>query len=520
MSELAFDESKCYLQQSGPDGVSLYDHLSELVLQLVEQRPDDALEKIEEFSRELKKSAFIQKPIQEAALDENKAPTVLDRIKHKFNEQSVNLIKETKATNQTSSSTPLITDSMDESFYFSRMGIGLGQEELTQIILHMKQYFISQPMKSVRFFGKIYGVEKNYYVVEAEPNDNYPSYDEDFGEKETGLMEEKAPEVLNDEEADPDEPPSPKPKPAKPEEIFPKEPRKEMTPNQFVYFVCHEPGDEWVRLPDVTPDMIRKARLLSKTLTGDLEAPVSEGFPFFPGKEKHFLRAQLARISHSTTLLPRRLAGGGEGEEAEEAEEAGEGKVPIVDVATLNEEAAWVHARPPILVQGRVEKWPPPKAEGEEEEAEAEEGEEKESPFEVWEGEDDPNTGRNLKLKKGIEEDKKLLDGQIPSFSIKKDTVLDESPILLRSNYWPGAYTLAYGGRKAQITSIYIGWGKKYTTLPFTMPPPPVIPEEHPEMDEQIDPTVDEEDRAQAAQEESAASHREEEEEEEEEEEG
>jgi hypothetical protein len=38
--------------------------------------------------------------------------------------------------------------------------------------------------------------------------------------------------------------------------------------------------------------------------TGDLNRAIYTN-PYFFGKEKHYLRAQIARISHSTTLCPK-----------------------------------------------------------------------------------------------------------------------------------------------------------------------------------------------------------------------
>jgi hypothetical protein len=40
---------------------------------------------------------------------------------------------------------------------------------LNQITLHINSYFSKLPLKSVRFFGKIYGVHNNYYIVETDP---------------------------------------------------------------------------------------------------------------------------------------------------------------------------------------------------------------------------------------------------------------------------------------------------------------------------------------------------------------
>ena len=41
-------------------------------------------------------------------------------------------------------------------------------------------------------------------------------------------------------------------------------------------------------------------------MTGDLNASINSN-PQFPGKERHFLRAQLARIFAATTIAPKGL---------------------------------------------------------------------------------------------------------------------------------------------------------------------------------------------------------------------
>lgn len=59
----------------------------------------------------------------------------------------------------------------------------------------------------------------------------------------------------------------------------------------------------WTRLPNVTCNQILVARKLFRYVQGDLEGEV-HGHPPFPGKEKNFLRAQIARISSSTAICP------------------------------------------------------------------------------------------------------------------------------------------------------------------------------------------------------------------------
>jgi hypothetical protein len=262
---------------------------------------------------------------------------------------------------------------------------------------------------------------------------------------------------------------------------------------------------------------------VTKAFTGNLNAAVNEGHPAFPSKEKHYLRAQLARITHSTALVPRGMVPKGdaaEEAEAEEGAEAGPGPNAVIDVSVLTAEAEWLHARPPLLVQGRVERWPP-KEEGEEAEEDVSAAKKEEARLaaiklaenagEVWEGIEDPFAGVDLKPTKPITEDRRLNGGVAPAFTMRRDPKVQGSPILIRSTYWPGAYTLAYGGKKAKIArfalffslflhflspcdlhcllyfcSIYVGFGQKYVGIPYTLPPPPAIPEEYPDMDEAV----------------------------------
>ena len=74
--------------------------------------------------------------------------------------------------------------------------------------------------------------------------------------------------------------------------------------NKYTYWVAHQSFPaEWKQLPDLTPADIKAARDVKVLLTGDLERTIHTN-PFFFKKEKHYLRAQIARISFSTTLAP------------------------------------------------------------------------------------------------------------------------------------------------------------------------------------------------------------------------
>ena len=73
--------------------------------------------------------------------------------------------------------------------------------------------------------------------------------------------------------------------------------------NKFTYFVSHSSFSKWTKLPDLAPKDIIASRAIKVMFTGDLERTIFTN-PFFFGKEKHYLRAQIARISFSTSLCP------------------------------------------------------------------------------------------------------------------------------------------------------------------------------------------------------------------------
>ena len=63
------------------------------------------------------------------------------------------------------------------------------------------------------------------------------------------------------------------------------------------------------------------ARVICKLLTGDLDAAV-DTYPPFPGTERNYLRAQVARITAGTQISPANYFTTGD-EEEEEPEEGG-----------------------------------------------------------------------------------------------------------------------------------------------------------------------------------------------------
>jgi hypothetical protein len=107
--------------------------------------------------------------------------------------------------------------------------------------------------------------------------------------------------------------------------------------NKYVYFVASsEDLSSWTELPDVKPEWILAARTTKKYFSGDLEAPV-KAHPPFPGQEKHMLRAQIARISHCTVIVPRLVFSATDPAEEEEEDEEGNKKVKPYTIPAYEE---------------------------------------------------------------------------------------------------------------------------------------------------------------------------------------
>ena len=64
--------------------------------------------------------------------------------------------------------------------------------------------------------------------------------------------------------------------------------------------------NDWIQLPDCRPEWINQARLIKHIFTGDLNAEIDCN-PQFEGKERHLLRATLARIFAATAVVPTKM---------------------------------------------------------------------------------------------------------------------------------------------------------------------------------------------------------------------
>lgn len=181
-------------------------------------------------------------------------------------------------------------------------GISFGQQQVMLLQKSIKQLAKLSGAVSLKLFGKIYGINKDYWIVS--------------GQLPKGWVEEPA---RGGQE------------------------KRGQGANTTIFWVTDNLLNDWIQLPDVRPEQVMVARMIKYMFTGDLNATI-DSCPPFPGKERHLLRAQLARLTHATELCPK---GSFEVDEETNEVKAAE-EPPAVGLEELKSLEAWSHLHPII----------------------------------------------------------------------------------------------------------------------------------------------------------------------------
>ncbi|KAM3875867.1 radial spoke head protein 4 homolog A-like [Diretmus argenteus] len=483
------------MKNSTESNTNLYDHLTRVLMRVMDERPHNAVDVIEDLSRDVKRGLLQD---NQSTLQDHQPTTTAGQL---LAEQQRLLFSPGQETEEDEVEVETLLPNVAEiGFYLEQAGVGLGREETQRIFLALKQLLDSRPLKYCRLWGKVLGVQSNYVVAEVQ-------YREGEEEQLSTEDEEKEGETQDDEEEDEmGEVIDPLPRSTyKPPPVVPKE-ANGTGANKFVYHVCKEPGLPWIELPSVTPAQISAARQIRRFFTGRLDAPVVS-YPPFPGNEANYLRAQIARISAGTQVSPRGFYVFEEEEGDEEDEEPRDSYVvnpdfegfPASEMAE-NPGSTWVHHVQHILKQGRCT-WVNVAVKPEQESSEEEE-EEKEEELD----EPEPKGEEGPPLLTSLSQDADMFD--TPPWSSRMSSTLtsQHAVAVLRSNLWPGAHAYACGKK---FENIYIGWGLKFAGDGHTPSVPPPPQQEYfsgPEVSEALDPTLEEEQAQKAALEEQQAS--------------
>ncbi|KAK9876746.1 hypothetical protein WA026_014984 [Henosepilachna vigintioctopunctata] len=532
-----YAHAKAFLQKaSSATGENLYDHLSDVLNKILAEKPENIIDFFEEYSRKVKERRY------RSALD-HLEDIYVPKQRYELSTKTMALFKPIKME-EPSTVDPGDLELADMSqnnmllllFYFEQAGLGIPRAQMFSLIVAMKKLIHSQPIASIRFWGIIYGLYHNYYIVETDlKEEEYMRRNESFHAEPTGEGDEAVAETAPTEVDIPhkitgedeitmrlhqlaheqqlgEDSKFPRVLPPLPLSLYEPDPKVPSEPsgvgvNSKVYYVTTDLTGTWEQLPDCTPEEIRIARQIYKAFTGNLDQEIIT-YPEFPGKERNLLRVQIARISAGTHISPLgyyTFGGetGGEGEEEEGGDEEAEGPktsyrvnpkydpVPLKDL-TDGSMSFWVHHVQYILPQGRTSWWSPIPAPEEPDEAEAEDLAEEDEDEKPKMAGPEPETGPPLLTP--LSEDAQI--ESIPAWSARiSSSIIEEFALgIVRSHLWPGAYCFATQGKLFQ--NIYFGNGLKYIVTNFSPTPLPPIQQDYPqgpEIMEMFDPTGAEE---------------------------
>uniref|UniRef100_A0A7S3ZE21 Radial spokehead-like protein n=1 Tax=Lotharella globosa TaxID=91324 RepID=A0A7S3ZE21_9EUKA len=516
------------LQQADAEGQTLYQHLAKLIIELSKQDARTAKNAVEKLSLKLRDSTYKLVVPKEVATMEREPSTVATL---KQLNAIVSLLKvppSVKLPPKREYKAPVAAEGEEEPavppIHYPKLpgdrpvpmqdlsgdmglaiwaGCNIGSDNVTLLSLAMRELAVKHRLEQVRFFGKVSGTQKDYYIIECACPPEFVAEDKKrVGEEIKKAKAAKTPAAELDHSE-----------------------QWGTGVNAFAYFVATDPGatvEGWTMLPRCQPVWIRTARSMRRLFTGYLEGRVG-GYPHFPWGEAAYLRARIAEISHSCLVAP--SGAFVKDEELEDAnaikindeyfqqasqaepgddvkkpenlwvrdeERAKEAHAPVANVASSAEN--WTHIMPALREGkevkginngGRVTKWaPPPVEEGEEpdENAYTPDDDDEEYPEDIL---------RSLEADQSKLSSLKTEDGALPPWKFTLCTTLGRFPeksrnavVACQSLEWPGAVCTSNG---VQFCNIYIGDGMPRIETFYSPPvPPPVssefeVPSEDPE---------------------------------------
>ena len=259
--QLEIANAKAELCKSQDGQPSVYELLTKSIRKILDEKPADAAKKLTNVIGQVAMETI--KPVPNFARHQEVKE---DSPDYKIADKQRSLFEQTAGMDNFEEEEEVLGTAVPDipqlSNNFEQCCIGLGRTEWTKVYFAIMKLCNDQPITSCRFFGKILGLEKNYYVVEASLSD----YDVEH-EEEKELMDSLQPDNVSEADSD-DEDPLPKSTFQLPP-VIPLENTGKPGVNKYVYYVCNIPGQKWKKLPSCTPEQIKASRFITKYFTGN-----------------------------------------------------------------------------------------------------------------------------------------------------------------------------------------------------------------------------------------------------------
>eukprot|EP00953_Heterococcus_sp_UTEX-ZZ885_P034561 17886-Heterococcus_DN1.PRE.1 len=173
----SFEEARQQLEKESSDGVSLYDHLSEVLLKVLSDKTGNASEAFEQISIDVKQARHqAQQPVQTSS----RAAAKSAQLKWATNAQALFSVPDEAAEGG-----PAIPDILDQASLWAAAGVSFGSTETYRIYLAVKKLAETLPAghEALRLWGRVTCRNGQYLVVEGK------ALDEELGEFEETKME-------------------------------------------------------------------------------------------------------------------------------------------------------------------------------------------------------------------------------------------------------------------------------------------------------------------------------------------
>ena len=311
--------------------------------------------------------------------------------------------------------TNFMDDIMSQAKLFEWGGVSFSEEEWFKIQMAMKKLMLKNDCEYIRFFGKIFGIKSDYYIIQ--------------GIQKRYSMKNPLVHI---------------------------ESRGNEGINRYTFWVSNSILESWYELPDITPQQLVASRQFKYHFTGDLNSKV-KSFRTFPGKEMHLLKCQIVRILHSSCIVPK-----GYLKVSENFKEQLEGKVtefdeeyksPTFEEMKSPEVENWIHEHAYIFPNGKVID---PSIETQ---VDRMRGIAEDEGYKVKEGE-----GENIK-----EIDMKYWKVKVVGDQMIHNRANGEpithAVVLVRNTRWPGTLCV---WKEEKFANIYVGFGIKAIDSPYT----------------------------------------------------
>ena len=387
-------------------------HLYELLKEIVSVRKEEGYDNFEEISM------FIRTKMSKLSLQYLPSPYVHTKctVLTPHEEQVLKTQTQTQIKiNKTQTIDHYMEDILSYSTMLEWAGISFGQGDWFKIRLAMKRLLLDNNCEFVRFYGKVYGIDSDYYVIfgvpKSYPMQNLPKHIESRGNE--GI-------------------------------------------NHYTFWVSDSLLETWNELPDITHEQLVISRLFKYIFTGDLTAKV-KSFIQFPGKEMHLLKCQLMRIMHASFIVPNgylRISDKYKeplDNKITELNDDGEFKMPSFEDMKNVESDAWVHEFAYIYPNGKIIN------DGQETEPiERLKGINGDSGYTVKEDANEGEEGNTIDMKFW----KCKVIGDNIMYPSKEDNSImtSHAVIVIQNERWPGTYCVVKGNK---FVNCYVGFAYK-----------------------------------------------------------